>query len=313
MKNGSTISTTKSDLPQKPVLVTGATGAQGGAVARALLREGWPVRALTRRPDSDAASALRRAGAEIVGGDFSDASRLVTAMNGTSAVFGVTNYWEHFGLEAVHGKNLVDAARCAHVEHLVLSTLPSSIGVSGGALSVPHFEAKAEVEAYARRSGVPSTFVHVAFYFENFLTFFPPTPREGGAFGFGFPQGETPLAGVSVEDVGPVVLRLFADRERFLGRTVGIVGEELRGDEYASVLTDALGRSVHYEHVPRDMFAAFPFEGAADLADMFDLNRRFIVSRAEDVALTRELHPQVRSFAAWARANRARLDARLRS
>lgn len=310
MKNDRTSSTTN-EIPERPVLVTGATGAQGGAVARALLRAGWPVRALTRRPDGEAARALRRAGAEIVVGDFSDTTRLVAAMDGTSAVFGVTNYWEHFGLEAVHGKNLVDAARCAKVEHLVLSTLPSSLALSGGELSVPHFEAKADVEAYARRSSVPTTFIHVAFYFENFIHFFPPTQVEPGVLGIGFPQGDTPLAGVSVEDVGPVVLRRFADRERFLGRVVGIVGDELRGDEYASGLSRALACPVRYRHVPRDVFAALSFEGAADLADMFDLNRRFTPSRAADVTLTRELHPDVISFGAWARAHGTRLAARL--
>lgn len=284
-------------------LVTGATGAQGGAVARSLLAEGRKVRILTRNAGSAAASALRALGAEVAPGDLADVPALVRAMSGCDSVFGLTNFWEHFGCELVHGKNIVDAARQSGVSHLVMSTLPSSIALSGGEITVPHFESKAEVEVYARQSGVPSTFVHVAFYFENFLDYFPPRAGADGVLRIGFPQGETRLAGVAVEDAGPVVAAIFRDRARFLGQVVGIVGEELRGDEYAAALTRALGREVRYTHVARETFAAFGFPGAEELAAMFDLNRRFILSREADVALTRTLNPAVQSFERWAEEN----------
>ncbi|MDB4936647.1 MAG: hypothetical protein JWP87_3619 [Labilithrix sp.] len=287
-------------------LVTGATGAQGGGVAHSLLAEGRKVRILTRNAGGAAASALRALGAEVAAGDLADVPALVRAMEGCDSVFGVTNFWEHFGCEIVHGKNIVDAARLSGVSHLVMSTLPSSLALSGGEITVAHLESKAEVEAYARQSGIPSTFVHVAFYFDNFLTFFPPRAGADGVLGFGFPQGETRLAGVAVEDVGPVVAAIFRDRARFLGQVVGIVGEELRGHEYAAVLTRALGREVRYTHIPREAYAAFGFPGAEELAAMFDLNRRFILSREADVILTRTLNPAAQSFERWAAANRDR-------
>lgn len=290
-------------------LVTGATGAQGGAVARALLASGRRVRALTRNPASPAAAALREAGAGVVGGDLADARALEGHLDGCDAVFGVTNFWEHFAAEVVHGKNLVDACRKARVRHLVLSTLRSALEVTGGEIAVPHVDSKAEIEAYARRSDVPVTFVHVAFYFENFLSFFPPRVSADGIARFGFPQGDTPLSCVSVEDVGPVVRALLDERTQYVGKTVGVVAEDLRGDAIAAVLGEVLGREVRYEHIPRETYAALGFPGAADLAAMFDMNRRFIPSRAADIATTRGIHPGVASFASWARDHRAQLAA----
>jgi uncharacterized protein YbjT (DUF2867 family) len=162
-------------------LVSGATGAQGGSVARRLLARGQAVRALTRRASSPAARELAALGAELVEADLGDPSSLTAAMRGCSAVFGVTNYWEHAGLETVHGKNLVDAARAAEVPKLVLSTLPSSELLSGGAFSVPHFESKAAVEAYALRArGV---------LLRELPALLPAAPGRGGALGLRISAG----------------------------------------------------------------------------------------------------------------------------
>ena len=288
-------------------LCVGATGLQGGSVARALLRAGETVHALTRSPRGDAARALRGLGAVVVEGDLSDLASLTSAMRGCTRVFGVTNYWEHFGTEVAHGKNLVDAAGQAGIQHLVLSTLPSPETLSRGAIAVPHMESKAAIEAYARGSKLRVTFVHVAFYYENFLSWFVPRPMPDAALGFGFPQGETPLAGVAIDDVGPVVARIFADPSTFAGDTVGIVGDELTGAGYASALSAALGREVRYAHIACADYAGMPFPGAHDLAAMFDLNRRFITSRANEAARTRALHPRALSFAAWAGQHREQL------
>lgn len=285
----------------------GATGAQGGSVARALLRRGRPVRALTRHAGSPAARALAGLGATVVEGDLSDLSTLTTLLDGCSSVFGVTNYWEHFGSEVVHGKNLVDAAARAKVRHLVLSTLPSPEALSRGELVVPHMESKAAIESYAKRCGeLRSTFVHVAFYYENFLSWFIPRVDADGCLTFGFPQGDTPLAAVSVDDLGEVVARLLEPSER---RQLGVVGDDLPCAAYADVLTRVLGREVRYRHVEAVDYARLPFPGAADLAAMFDLNRRFIPSRAEDLAATRALSPDVLSFEAWATAHADQLRA----
>ena len=295
-------------MPERTLCV-GATGAQGGSVARALLRGGRGVRALTRDVHSAAAKDLAQRGAQVVQGDLMDLAQLTSAMEGCDSVFGVTNFWEHFGCEISHGKNLVDAAIQARVPHLVLSTLPSAEALSHGQISVPHLESKAAIEAYARKSNVSVTFVHVAFYFENFLTWFPPRPDQAGTLSFGFPQGTTPLAAVAVEDIGPVVARILTERGRYLGATVGVVGDELRGDQYAAELTRVLEREVRYTHIEREDYARLPFAAADDLAAMFDLNRRFLLTRNPEIQQTRSLHPDALPFSAWAWKNRAQLRA----
>ncbi|MDB4949071.1 MAG: NmrA-like family protein 1 [Gemmatimonadetes bacterium] len=297
---------------KRTILVTGATGAQGGSVARHLLRRGeFAVRALTRDAASAKAEALRQAGAEVVQGDLGDPATLRAAVEGCHGVFGVTNFWEHFGGELEHGRNLLDAVAAAGVKHLVLSTLPSVKKITGGALNVPHFDLKAEVEEHARTLAIPATFVHVAFYYENFLHFFPPRRQADGSLGFGFPQGDTPLSGVSVEDVGGVVAPIFDRPDEFIGRTVGIVSQDLRGDEYAAGLARAVGQPVSYGHIPREVFAGFGFPGAEDLADMFEFNRTYIPSRAADVEESRALYPGIRSFEAWLAGNAEQLKTTL--
>ncbi|HET7101492.1 MAG TPA: NmrA family NAD(P)-binding protein, partial [Terriglobia bacterium] len=129
---------------EKIILVTGATGAQGGGVVRHLLKGGkFKIRCLTRKPESEKASALVQAGTEIVRGDLGNPESLQAAMKGCYGVFGVTNFWEHFEKEAFHGKNLVDAVKKAGIKHFVFSTLPSVRKHSEGKLEVPHFDLKA--------------------------------------------------------------------------------------------------------------------------------------------------------------------------
>jgi len=291
---------------KKLILVVGATGAQGGSVARHLLGRGhFAVRALSRKPDSSAAQALRKAGAEIVRGDLDDPISLEDALAGCHGVFGVTNFWEHFDREYGQGKNLVDAVAEAEIAHFVFSSLPS-VKAQAEHLNVPHFEMKAELATYTRRLALPATFVHVAFYYDNFLGFLPPRRQPDGTFTFGFPQGDTPLAGVAVDDVGGVVTRIFEERERFLGKTVGIVGDDLSGSSYAEVMSRVLGRPVMYNYIPREVFAKFGFPGAEDLADMFEFNRLYIPNRRADVEQSRALYPHMRSFEPWLREHAER-------
>ncbi|MBL8173619.1 MAG: NmrA/HSCARG family protein [Bryobacterales bacterium] len=296
-------------MAQATILVTGATGAQGGSVARHLLAQGrFQVRALTRQPDSEAAARLRSSGAEVVGGSMADASSLRAAMEGCQGVFGVTNFWEAFEKEYELGKNLMDAVSACGIAHFVFSSLPHAYAMSGGELKVPHFDIKAKLADYGVKLRLAMTQVQVAFYYENFLSYFPPRQQQDGSYGFGFPQGETNLAGVSVADVGGVVASVFADRERFLDRTVGIVGEDMPAAEYARALSKVLHRTVVYQHIPREVFAGFGFPGADDLANMFDFNRRFILSRQADMEESRRLFPGMQRFASWAEANRKAIE-----
>lgn len=285
------------------IFVTGATGAQGGSVARHLLKSGrCKVRCLTRQPQSSAALALERLGAEIVGGDLNDPPGLRTALKGCDGVFGVTNYWEHFEAELTHGRNLVDAIAGSEVQHSVLSTLPHTKLLSGGRLEVAHFDTKARIEEYARGRSLGATYVHVAFYYENFLRW-PPQRQRDGSFVFSSPQGTTPLAAVAVEDIGGVVAAIFAESFWYRDKLIGIVGDDLRCDEYAQIMQRVLGREVTYKYIPQDAYAALGFPGASDLANMFEFNRLYIPNRRTDLAKSRELYPEIRTFERWLRAN----------
>ena len=290
---------------EKLILVIGATGAQGGGVARHLLDSGrFTVRCLTRNPSSEKAIALQEAGAEVVKGDLAELESLKTAMKGCFGVFGVTNFWEHFDKEYEQGKNLVDAVAASNIQHFVFSTLPNAKKISHGKLEVPHFDIKGRLEEYARGLGLHVTFVHLAFYFENFLSYFPPQKQEDGTFTFGFPQGDTPLAGVAIEDLGGVVTAIFDKPDDFKDKTVGVVGEDLSPKEYAEIMTRVLGKTVIYNYIPREIFAKFDFPGAEDLANMFEFNRLYIPNRKVDVEESHELYPKIQSFESWLTTNK---------
>jgi uncharacterized protein YbjT (DUF2867 family) len=297
-------------MSQQTILVTGATGAQGGSVARQLLARGrFAVRAFTRKPDSPAAQALRAAGAEIAQGDLADRASIRTALAGAHGVFGVTNFWEHFDREAEHGRNLVDAVAGSEVDHFVFSTLEPIEKNTEGKLKSPHFDIKADLEDRARSLGLPMTAVHVPFYYDNFLAFFPPRPVGDGSFQISFPQGDTPLAAMAAEDVGKVVAPMFEQPEAWLGKVNEPAGDELPASEYAAIMGKHLGVPVTFAHMPREAFAALGFPGAEDLADMFEYYRLHIASRRDAVASGRALG--VQSFDAWLGKNVAKLRAAL--
>jgi len=291
------------------ILVTGATGAQGGSVTRHLLRSGkYKVRCLTRRPQSNAAMVLERLGAEIVTGDLNDPVGLRANLRDCDGVFGVTDFWEHHDKEYQQGCNLVDAIFGSGVQHTVLSTLPNTKQLSGGRISVPHFDTKARIEEYARSRQLAATYVHVAFYYENFIRHFPPRLQRDGSYAFSLPQGSTALAGVAVEDVGGVITGIFAESFWYRDKAIGVVGDELRCDEYAQIMKLATGRPIVYRYLAHDDFAALDFPGAKDLADMFEFNRLYISNRHADLAKSRELYPEIRSFERWMKTNTGTLQ-----
>lgn len=293
---------------QPRILVVGGTGAQGGSVARHLLAEGrYRVRCLTRRLDSVAAIALADAGAEVVEGDMADRESLDAALAGCEAAFGVTNYFEHFEAEYALGARFLDAVFDSAVEHLVLSTLPSASELSGGKLEVPVFEQKARLEALVRQKEIFATFVHVGFYYENFLNNCPPRRQEDGSYAFGLPLGDVQLSAVAAADVGGVVAAILRRPDDFQGKAVEIVGDQRPVAEYAAIMGAVTGRMVRYQHVPREVFATLPIRGAAVLADMFELYRNYVRADPKDVANCLRCYPRIRSFECWAREHRAEL------
>lgn len=303
-------------MSKKTVLVTGATGQQGGSVARHLLRSGqYNVRGMTRNINSEKAKALRAGGAEMVAGDLNDPASLKAAMAGCDAVFAVTNWWELFdsAKEIEQGRNLVDAAVESRIPRFLFSTLPSAKTISGGKVEVPHLDSKIEIEQYARSRGLKGVYFNVAFYFENFVNFQMLQSHPDGTLSFGFPQGDTPLAGVGVEDLGGVVRAVLERFDEFSGKVVGVVGEDAPCSRYAEVMTRVLGRKTTYQNIPREVYAKFPFPGAEELANMFEFNRLYIPNRKADVELCRKLYPAMHDFGSWLQANAGMFQPLLKS
>jgi uncharacterized protein YbjT (DUF2867 family) len=290
--------------PADAILVVGASGMQGGAVARHLLKQGtFRVRCMTRRPDSEAARLLRLQGADVVQADLDNAASLRRAVHGCKCVFGVTNFWEAYLREYDQGVNLIDAAAQAGVGHLVLSTLPSAKIMSKGTIELPHFETKARMEEHAQENDLPFTFVHVAFYYENFLNYFPPRPQPDRSYNFGFPLGDAHLGAVAAEDIGAVVAAIFESRAEFVKKTIEVIGDEMPAQHYAETMSRLLRRRITYNHVAREAYASQGFAGARELADMFEFLRVYTPSRRVHISRCRQLYPEMRTFEAWLSTN----------
>ena len=152
-------------LKNKIILVTGATGKQGGATARNLINTGVKVRALTRKPESSSANALRTLGIEVVKGNLNDINSLDPAMQGVYGVFSVTNFWE-MGTgkkEVIQNKNLTDLAKKHNVKHFVFA----SIARCDDNPNLAHFVTKYECEKYIQSSGLPYTFLRAVYFIDK--------------------------------------------------------------------------------------------------------------------------------------------------
>jgi uncharacterized protein YbjT (DUF2867 family) len=287
-------------MKKKLILVTGATGAQGGSVASALLNDDhFAVRILTRNASSPKALELIASGAEAVQGDLDDTASLLHAMRGCYGVFGVTNYWEHFDKEYQQGKNLIDAVKLSGIQHFVFHTLPDYSALSEGRYPTPHCDLKAALQRYARSLDLPVSFLHIAFYYENFFNFFPPQKAADGSLQFGFPQGDTKLAMVSVEDIGGIVRSIFHYPEAYIGRTVGAVGSDNTCVEYAKIMSRVLNQNIQYKYIPRDVYAELGFLGSEELANMFEVQRLYIPERQIDLIESYGLNTEMQSFEKW--------------
>ena len=247
----------------KTILITGATGHQGGAVARALLAGGHKVRALTRKPDGEAARALAAKGAELVRGDLDDEASLGKALAGAWGVFGVQNTWEA-GVEGEErqGKRLAELARRAGVEHYVYTSVASAHRRTG----IPHFENKWRVEETVRKLAFPSyAILRPVFFMENFQgPFFKPGLDEGKlAVAL---RADTPLQMIAVEDIGAYGRLVFEQAAAFNGREIDIAGDEVTMPEAARVLGAALKKKIEFVAVPIEAVR----QGSTDYASMLE-------------------------------------------
>lgn len=285
---------------QPVILVTGASGTRGGSVARALLREKrFGVRIVTCDPASHSAQVFKRAGAELVKADYNDRESLVRAMEGCNGVFAAPRLAEDADTILRQGKNLVDAVRLAGIRHFVLQSSPDYKKISHGQFAVPRYDSLALLEEYARRAGIPATFLHPGFFYENFLDFFPLQKDNNGDYYFGFPQGDTPLAMTSVEDLGRIAAGVFNEPVTTLGKTIGVVGADETCETYAAILSKMLKRNIYYTYIPRNIYAAYDFEGAEELANMFEVQRLFVPERKKEMEESYRLNPAMQSFEEW--------------
>jgi uncharacterized protein YbjT (DUF2867 family) len=310
---------------QKIIAVTGATGAQGGGLVRAIVadRDGpFRARAITRKPDSDKAKALAALGVEVVAGDADDPPSLARAMAGAHGVFCVTNFWEHFSTERelAQASALARATKAAGAAHVVWSTLEDTrrwipledtrLPTLQGKYKVPHFDAKGEADRVFASEAAPTSYVMASFYWENFI-YFGMGPREGGdgRLVLALPLGGARLPGIGAEDIGKCAYGVFRRGAATVGQRFGLAGEVLSGADMAAKIGRAMKRDVAFQDVPFDVYRGLGFPGADDLGNMFQFQaiRGEAFLRDRDVNRSRELNPALQDFDAWLRDNVARI------
>jgi uncharacterized protein YbjT (DUF2867 family) len=310
---------------KKIIAVVGATGAQGGGLARAILQDpkgGFVARCLVRDPGSDKAKELAKLGAEVVRADVDDLESLKKAFQGAYGAYCVTFFWDHFSpeKEQAQARNMAEAAKQAGLRHVVWSTLEDTrrwVPLSDnrmptlmGQYKVPHFDAKGEADRIFTELGVPTTFLLTSFYWDNFIHFgMGPKKGPDGALAITLPMGDKKLPGIAAEDIGRCAYGVFQKGKEYVGKTVGIAGGHLTGAQMAAALTKALGREVRYNAVPPEVYRSFGFPGAEDLGNMFQFKRDFeeYFCGVRKLDEARALNPALQSFDDWLARNGSRI------
>lgn len=313
-------------MPTKKIIaVVGATGAQGGGLVRAILKDpsgGFAARAITRDVNSEKARELARLGAEVVAGDVDDEASLQRAFAGAHGAYCVTFFWAHFSpeKEKTEAALMARTAKSTGVKHVIWSTLEDTrkwvplsdnrMPTLNGKYKVPHFDGKGECDAEFTKAGVPTTFLLTSFYWDN-LIHFGMGPRKGpdGKLVFALPMGDKKLPGIAAEDIGRCAYGIFKRGSELIGRTVGIAGEHLTGAQMAASLGRALGQPVAYHAMPFDDYRKLGFPGADDLGNMFQFKHDFEKDfcGARSVEFSRSLNPALQTFDAWLQANKSRI------
>ncbi len=271
------------------ILITGATGHQGGAVARALLGRGFRLRGLTRRPESDHAAALARDGIELVKGDLNDDAALRAALAGVWGAFSVQNTLEA-GVEGeeAQGKRLATLAREAGVEHYVYT----SVGSAHKRTGVPHFDNKWRIEETVRGLRFPShVILRPVFFMENLLA---PYSLQGPTLASALGPG-TKLQMIAVDDIGWFGARAFTAAAALNRREIDIAGDLRTMPEAAEILTEALGRPIAFAQTPIEQVRQY----SADVALMIEWFER--VGYSADISgLEREFGRPLTKLPGWA-------------
>ena len=229
------------------ILVTGATGHQGGAVAHELLDKKHRVAVLTRKPDSPVAQVLAKRGATVVRGDFDDPASLERALDGAWGVFAVQNTWEAgVEQEEAQGKRLAELAKRRGVQHFVYTSVASAQRKTG----IPHFDNKWRVEETVRRLGFPSwVVIRPVFFMENWTSGWFKPGIDQGKLMIGL-KPETVLQMIAVRDVGRYGRLAFEKHAELNGRSIDIAGDARTGLETARILSHAAARLITFQPVP---------------------------------------------------------------
>ncbi len=273
------------------ILVTGATGSQGGATTRELLARGHKVRAMTRNPDGPAAKTLATMGAEVVPGDLDDPASLERALEGAWGAYAIQNTWEA-GVEGEEeqGKRFARLAAQAGVKHFVYASVASADQQTG----IPHFDNKGRIEETVRSLDFPSfTIVRPVFFMENLVSPWFKPGIDDGQIQMGVTP-ETVVQMIAVADIGKYGRLAFEEHEKLNGRSIDIAGDELTIPQAASLISGASGRTITHFQVPIEEVRKVS-EDFAIMLEWFDR-----VGYSANIAMTaKEFGIPPTTFATW--------------
>jgi uncharacterized protein YbjT (DUF2867 family) len=310
---------------KKVIVIFGATGGQGGGLAKAILDDPnseFSVRAITRNLNSEKARMLEQRGADVVTANIDDPASLERALQGAYGAYFVTFFWEHFSpeKELSEARSMAAAAKKANLKHVIWSTLEDTrlfIPLTDNRMptlmekyKVPHFDAKGESDKFFTEAGVPTTFLLTSFYWDNFINFgMGPKLSEGGKYAITFPMGDRKLAGIAVDDIGKCAYGIFKNPEEYIGKRVGIAGGHLTGAEMATALGKAISQEVTFNSVPFEVYRGFGFPGADDLGNMFQFNHDFAdtFNGTRSIEVSKKLNPELKTFETWLEENAQRI------
>jgi uncharacterized protein YbjT (DUF2867 family) len=285
LANGAEAPLTETRAARPTILVTGATGRQGGAVARDLVSRGFKVRAMTRSPQSAKASSLRELGIVVVAGDFDDTESLDRAMDGAFGVFGMTDFWEHgYEREVQHGKNLIEAALRTGVQHFVYTSVASA----NHDTDIPHFESKRHVELLLESSGLDYTVIRPVSFMENW-SLDDEEILAGEILTAGNP--DKPHQHISVQDIGRFVGEIYDSPGEWNGRSIDVAGDALSLREMTRLLSTVTGRKIGTRTISWDDYEARFGAESAIMSRWFDEDGYRV-----DLAALRRAYPDLMTF-----------------
>jgi uncharacterized protein YbjT (DUF2867 family) len=320
------------------IAIVGATGQQGGGLARAILADpsaAFAVRALTRNPSSERARALAALGADVVEADLDDEAPLRAAFDGAYGAYVVTDYFaaivpdvpacspqeagqNRAQRELAQAANAARAARDTGLRHVIWSTSEdtrphfnragSGISRTEGGFATPHLDAKAEANAFFTELRVPTTFLQTAYYYEN-LTIGALARDPQGEPVLSLPLADSRLALIGAEDIGRTALTILRHPDDYIGRTVSIAGAHASGEELAAMISEVVGEKVHYRPFTWEQFRSLPFPTAVTAANAFQYfaeTEEDLLAR-HDLEESRRINPQMVSLDEWLRAHRSSL------